>query len=105
MTGRRRGATARDQCRRCDVRLVEVGGDAHYNPPMATPQEKATVIAAAKIVTQAMVEAGMEPSRAIDHPVVRGVIHKWLHGEWTQEETIDACRDLLMMYPELRAGM
>jgi hypothetical protein len=71
---------------------------------MPRPDDRATVKAAAKIVTDAMLQAGMEPARAIEHPVVRGVVQKWLHGEWTREEVVDACGDLLMMYPDLRAG-
>ncbi|MGC4031053.1 MAG: hypothetical protein QM754_04815 [Tepidisphaeraceae bacterium] len=69
---------------------------------MQTPDQSATAKAAAKIITDAMLAAGMEPARAIDHPVVQGVIRKWLEGDWTQAETIDACRDLLMIYPQLR---
>jgi hypothetical protein len=62
----------------------------------------ATVRAAAKIVADAMLEAGMQPALAIDHPVVRGLVQKWVSGEWQRDEVVDACRDLLMMYPELR---
>ncbi|HEY0009033.1 MAG TPA: hypothetical protein VGB55_09955 [Tepidisphaeraceae bacterium] len=61
-----------------------------------------TVKAAAKIVTDAMLEAGMEPVRAIDHPIVRGIVQRWVSGEWTRDEVVDACADLLLMYPDLR---
>ncbi len=69
---------------------------------MALPDDKATVQAAAKIVADAMLEAGMQPARAIDHPVVRGLVQKWVTGDWTRDEVVDACEDLLLMYPELR---
>ena len=69
---------------------------------MGTPDEQETLKAAAKIVADAMLQAGMNPARAIDHPVVQGVVRKWLQGEWTQDDVIDACEDLLRLYPELR---
>jgi hypothetical protein len=72
---------------------------------MPAPEEHSTVQAAAKIITDTMLQAGMDPVRAIDHPMVRGIVERWLRGQWTQEEVIDACRDLLMMYPQLRRGM
>jgi hypothetical protein len=62
-----------------------------------------TVQSAARIVAEAMTEAGMNPATAIDHPVVRGVVQKWLAGEWRRDEVVEACADLLMMYPDLRA--
>jgi hypothetical protein len=69
---------------------------------MGTPDEQETLKAAAKIVADAMLQAGMNPARAIDHPVVQGVVRKWLQGEWTQDEVIEACEDLLRLYPALR---
>lgn len=75
---------------------------ASYTATMPTPEETTVAQAAAKIIADAMLAAGMEPARAIDHPVVQGVLRKWLEGDWTQEEAVDACRDLLMIYPQLR---
>jgi len=72
---------------------------------MSNPDDRQTVQAAAKIITDAMLQAGMDPAVAIDHPVVRGIVERWLRGQWTQEEVIGACRDLLMVYPQLRRGM
>ena len=72
---------------------------------MPTPQEQATVRAAAKIVTDAMLEAGMDPARAIDHPLVRVIVRQWVEGAWTQDEVVEACEDVLRMYPMLRIGL
>ena len=72
---------------------------------MSNPDDRQTVQAAAKIITDAMLQAGMDPAVAIDHPVVRGIVERWLRGQWTQDEVIDACHDLLMVYPQLRRGM
>ena len=70
---------------------------------MPSSDNPATVKAAAKIVADAMLQAGMDPARAIDHPVVRGIVQKWVAGEWTRDEVVDACEDLLLMYPNLRS--
>ena len=73
-----------------------------YNSGVTRSDDLQTVRAAARIVTDAMLQAGMEPAKAIDHPVVRGIVQRWVSGEWTRDEVVDACRDLLMMYPMLR---
>lgn len=69
---------------------------------MSPTDDPQTVKAAARIVTEAMLEAGMNPASAIDHPVVRGIVQRWIRGEWTRDEVVDACADLLLMYPMLR---
>lgn len=72
---------------------------------MPTPHERSTVKAAARIVTDAMLRAGMDPARAIDHPLVRVIVRQWIEGAWTQDEVVDACEDVLRMYPQLRIGL
>jgi hypothetical protein len=72
--------------------------------PQQTAQEQQTVRAAAEIVTDAMLRAGMDPARAIDHPLVRVIVRQWIEGAWTQDEVIEACEDVLRMYPQLRSG-
>jgi hypothetical protein len=44
------------------------------------------------------------PLRAIDHPLVRVIVRQWIEGAWTQDEVVEACEDVLRMYPQLRLG-
>lgn len=76
-----------------------------YDRGVPSPKEKETVRAAAEIVTRAMVRAGMDPARAIDHPLVRVIVRQWIEGAWTQDDVVDACEDVLRMYPHLRIGL
>ena len=72
---------------------------------MSSRNDRDTVRAAAEIVTRAMVRAGMDPARAIDHPLVRVIVRQWIEGAWTDDEVVEACADVLRMYPMLRVGL
>ena len=60
--------------------------------------------AAARIVTDAIRAAGIDPQKAGDDPVLRAAVLKWVRGEMDDDEFADVCRTMRLMKPWLAIG-
>ncbi len=56
---------------------------------------------AGKIGIAAVSEAGLDPWKAGQLPIMKGMFGAWIRGEWTRAQFIENCRKLLILNPSL----
>jgi hypothetical protein len=67
-------------------------------PPPPSPAQRAAAVTIAAIR-----EAGIDPRKAADVPMIRQLVAEWLHGRQSRATFIDCCRKVAILNPSLLA--
>lgn len=67
------------------------------------PDAKPPTIAqqAGQLAIDAIREAGMDPRKAAEHPMVCQMLQMWCRGEWTRAQVVHALGNMLILNPGL----